>query len=85
MAGFEPATYGLRRSGAELAPCESSRIDGETGISDTHPRASSRIDEQAFVDRVSLDLIGAHARWIASRDRVELRRVMLALLMRLDG
>jgi hypothetical protein len=63
---------------------ESSRIDGEVSSADAHPRASSRIDEQVFVDRVSLDLIGAHASWIGRRDSTELRSALLRLLLRLD-
>jgi hypothetical protein len=83
MPGFEPGTYGLRRAGAELERGESSRIDGDASTAEANPRASSRIDEQAFVDKVSLDLIGAHARWIAQRDRAELQRHLLGILQRL--
>ncbi len=38
-----------------------------------------------MVDRVSLDLIDAHRRWITHRDRTELRRALLQLLVALDG
>jgi len=85
MAGFEPATYGLRRSGGDLNRCESSRIDGEASMGEANPRASSRIDEQAFVDRVVLDLISAQAAWIARRDRRELARWLIVLLAELNA
>ncbi|HTR51842.1 MAG TPA: hypothetical protein VMJ10_14095 [Kofleriaceae bacterium] len=51
---------------------------------EANPRASTRIDEQAFVDRVSLDLISAHAAWIVRHERAELRRMLLAVLVALE-
>ena len=64
-----------------MASRDSTRIDDDASAVEANPRASTRIDEQAFVDRVSLDLISAHAAWIARRDVRELRRSLLALLV----
>jgi hypothetical protein len=84
VAGYDPATYGLRSLGGQLQQGESSRIDGEPSASAAHPRASSRIDAHAFVDAISLDLIGAHAQWIVRRDPAELRLALLELLIKLE-
>lgn len=85
MPGYDPGTYGLRNQVEHLDRRESSRIDGEASTADAQPRASTRIHEQAFVDGVSLDLIKAHGHWIAGRDRGELRRMLLRLILKLDS
>jgi hypothetical protein len=65
---------------------------GEASIrenrSEVDRRASSRIDKEErapLVDRISVAMLRAQARWIKHRNRVELRRALLAVLAALEN
>ena len=83
LAGYDPATYGLRNRIRQGNPSEFSRSFGEQMTSNEAPHASSRIFARE-ADRVALSLLDAQATWLGTHDVVKLRRMLLGLLACLD-
>ena len=87
MAGFEPATYGLRNESNCLRLREPSRLVVSDEVRASEPsrtladsRAKANDLASDYLAPILLALLHAQAAWIATHDPARLRRELIALL-----
>jgi hypothetical protein len=83
VGGYDPPTYGLRNQDYPVISSGSTRGDATNSTASTDPIAPTRIDA-IDADRIAAELLTAGARWLSTKDRPELRRRLLAVLLALD-
>jgi hypothetical protein len=87
MAGFEPATYGLRNEINDLRALSSTRIDGAEQVPRSgpertvaHPHGGREEPRPDLADPILRGLLAAQVTWLARHDPAALRRELIALL-----
>jgi hypothetical protein len=87
MPGFEPGTYVYEGSLDERTDedhCDTTSGENERSGATRILAHRREGDGAAFVDRTVLELLHAQARGIEHRDRAELRKTIIALLVALE-
>src|SRR5262245_61506613 len=87
MAGFEPATYGLRNEINNLRALPSTRNDDAEQVprsgperTAAHPRGAGDEPRADLADPILRGLLAAQVTWLARHDPAALRRELIAIL-----